>query len=53
MEQTITKEKLEQFQREFHEEKRNEAAMHAVTANGLYASLRTTKRQGECVMCSP
>ena len=38
MEQTITKEKLEQFQREFHEEKRNEAAMHAVTANGLYAS---------------
>ena len=38
MEQTITKEKLEQFQKDFHEEKLNEAAMHAVTTNGLYAS---------------
>lgn len=38
MEQTITKEKLEQFQKDFHEEKLNEAAMHAVTTNGLYVS---------------
>ena len=40
MEQAITKERLEQFGKEFHEKKLNEAAMYAVTANGLNASAK-------------
>ena len=40
MDQAITKEKLEQFGKEFHEKKLNEAAMYAVTANGLNASAK-------------